>query len=296
MNICTFCPFSSGILSGTDTEAAFCPRRADSRENALFPAPGAPLPAPPKKASGGIGAAGGAYALPVMRLNMKRLAPLWAALFLLSACAPRADPVSAPQEDIRVALTFDDGPHGVCTPRLLEGLAERGVRATFFLIGSQAAEHRELVEEMAAAGHQIGNHSYDHGQLDRMGCEAALGDIQRCDRLLQEILGAGIYWVRPPYGIISRGECAAVAAPLVTWSVDPEDWRVQDEDAVVRAVEENISDGAIVLLHDPYPTTVAAALRIVDDLLAQGVRFCTLEELFACRGVVPELGRIYRRA
>ena len=229
-----------------------------------------------------------------MRLKRIVAALLAAVMLFLSGCGAQTVEASETCDTIHVALTFDDGPHETLTPRLLEELAERDVRATFFVIGDLAENNRELLQEMAAAGHQIGNHSYDHAQLDKLSCWEATKDIEKCDTLLQEILGEGIYWVRPPYGSITEGECAAIAAPLITRSVDPEDWKILDAKRVTKAVEENISDGCIILMHDQYPTTVEATLQIIDDLQAQGVVFCTLEELFAVHDIVPELGRFYR--
>lgn len=219
-------------------------------------------------------------------------------LFLLSGCGAQAVETAEkiPCEKIHVALTFDDGPNPELTPQLLEGLAERGVHATFFVVGKLVEENRELVKQMTEKGHQIGNHSYDHAQLDQLSGAEALRDIGQCDTLLQDILGPGIYWVRPPYGSISENCCVAVAAPLARWTVDPEDWRVLNTALVVGAVEDNIFDGCIILLHDQYPTTVEAALQIIDDLQAQGVVFCTLDELFCAHGIKPQLGQIYRNA
>lgn len=231
-----------------------------------------------------------------MRLKRILAALLTGAMLFLSGCGAHAAEVAQTCAAIHVALTFDDGPHETLTPELLSGLAQRDVHATFFVIGDLAEQYPDLLREMAAAGHQIGNHSYDHAQLDKLSCWEAVQDIEKCDTLLQELLGEGIYWVRPPYGSISKGECASIAAPLVTWSVDPEDWKILDSKKVVKAVENTICDGSIILMHDQYPSTVEATLQIIDDLQAQGVVFCTLEELFACHGICPELGRIYRHA
>ena len=105
--------------------------------------------------------------------------------------------------DRYAALTFDDGPSPTCTPILLDGLRERGVHATFFLIGSKIDGQEELVRRMQAEGHQIGNHSYDHVMLQKTDTASALRDLARCDAALQQLLGEGTYWVRPPYGFIS---------------------------------------------------------------------------------------------
>ena len=121
---------------------------------------------------------------------------------MLTGCAaPTVQPVTAetdiPPADRYAALTFDDGPSPTCTPILLDGLRERGVHATFFLIGSKIDGQEELVRRMQAEGHQIGNHSYDHAMLQKTDTASALRDLARCDAALQQLLGEGTYWVRP---------------------------------------------------------------------------------------------------
>ena len=149
-----------------------------------------------------------------------------AALVLIAVCGgaqPAGDAVAADSAaaaenggDIKyVALTFDDGPSPRCTPQLLDGLKERGVRATFFVVGCQVVKDPDIVIRMAQEGHQVGNHSYDHQELDKLSCGAAEEDMRRNDELLQELLGEGDYWVRPPYGLLSEEACAAAATPII---------------------------------------------------------------------------------
>ena len=143
-------------------------------------------------------------------------------IFIESAAEVTGVPASAPAEISAepkyVALTFDDGPSPTCTPILLYGLRERGVHATFFLIGSKIDGQEELVRRMQAEGHQIGNPSYDHAMLQKTDTASALQDLARCDAALQQLLGEGTYWVRPPYGLISQAELSAIHAPPSTFS------------------------------------------------------------------------------
>lgn len=141
---------------------------------------------------------------------------LLTALLLITACAGAQLPEThdaaaadsaATLEDIKyVALTFDDGPSPRCTPQLLDGLKERGVRATFFVVGCQVVKDPDIVKRMAAEGHQVGNHSYDHKELDKLSAWEAAEDMRKNDALLRELLGEGDYWVRPPYGLLSEEE------------------------------------------------------------------------------------------
>ncbi len=205
-------------------------------------------------------------------------------LFLCACAAPAvpAAPVSGECDEptMTVALTFDDGPHPVHTPRLLDGLRDRDVQATFFLLGVQAEENQDLVRRMAAEGHQIGNHSYSHGDLETMTPWEAIQDFGRCENVLSALLGEGDFWVRPPYGNLTESERDALDAPIIKWSVDTEDWKSQDVDAILDIFYRDVCDGCIILMHDVYATSVDASLQAIDHLQAQGVRFVTVAELF----------------
>lgn len=195
-----------------------------------------------------------------------------------------------------VALTFDDGPRRGTTDVLLEGLRQRGVRATFFLIGQQIASNEDILRQMQTDGHQVGNHSYDHHFLTDCSEVRFQEEINKTQTLLTEILGPGEYWLRPPYGKISDQQQKQVQTPLVFWSVDPEDWKLLNREKVVQAVLRHVQDGDIILLHDFYPSSVQAALDIVDALQEQGYFFLTVQQLLRQRGIVPQPGQIYRHA
>ena len=113
------------------------------------------------------------------------------------------------------------------------------------------------------------------------------------DALLRELLGEGEYWVRPPYGLMTEAEAAALSVPLVNWSVDTEDWKSKDADKILDIIYRQVSDGDIVLLHDRYQNTVDAVLRAVPHLQEQGYVFVTVSELLALKGVTPESGVTY---
>lgn len=195
-----------------------------------------------------------------------------------------------------VALTFDDGPSPRCTPKLLDGLKERGVHATFFVVGCQVVKDPDIVIRMAAEGHQVGNHSYDHGELDKLSPAEAAEDMAKNEELLRELLGEGEYWLRPPYGLLSKEEAALLEIPVIGWSVDTEDWRSKDAEKILDVLYRQVSDGDIILLHDRYLNSVEAALRAIDHLQQQGYCFVTVEELLTLRGITPEAGVTYRSA
>lgn len=208
----------------------------------------------------------------------------------------RAVAVSAAPAPRRcIALTFDDGPSPQTTAALLDGLKERGAHATFFLIGEQIAGNEAIVRRMKDEGHQIGNHSFTHARLDAADA-AALGEIQKTDDTLRDVLGDGSYWIRPPWGFASEALKSAVTVPLIFWTLDTMDWSVRSKELVAHHIIENVRTGDIVLLHDLYDTSADAALQVIDVLGAQGYEFVTLEELFACSGVTPQAGHFYLRA
>ena len=213
----------------------------------------------------------------------------------LKELAVRTDgPAELPAETKYVALTFDDGPKEGTTDLLLDGLRQRGAAATFFVVGEQAVLHTDLLRRMKAEGHQVGNHTWSHIRLEGSAPEERAAEIEQLDALLTEVLGEGTYWLRPPYGMVSPGTEKEIAVPMVKWSVDPRDWESRDRKKVIAEVLANTEPNSIVLLHDIYPTTVEAALEIVDVLQAQGYVFVTVEELLRLNGIVPQSGVLYR--
>lgn len=203
------------------------------------------------------------------------------------------------EEEKLVALTFDDGPSGANTPVLLDGLAQRGVHATFFLVGSMVEQHPELAARLAREGHQTGIHTYDHDPANGLrGLSEAQFDAQvgKTRRLLTALTGQTEYALRPPYGFVDEGVKRNSPGPVILWSVDPEDWKNRNTEQVAEHILSRVQDGDIILLHDIFPTSVEAALRVVDSLQAQGWRFVTVDELLALRGVETQRGEVYHNA
>lgn len=194
-----------------------------------------------------------------------------------------------------VALTFDDGPRSSTTGPLLDGLELREVPATFFLVGSRIPGNEDLVRRMAAEGHQVGVHTYDHVELKGLSRREFDLQVGKTRALITQVLGEGNYWLRPPYGLIDREARSWCGGPVILWSVDPEDWKDDNVERIVSAVVEHAGDGDIILMHDLFPSSEAAALQVVDALLDKGFCFVTVEQLMEQRGVVPETGVSYRK-
>lgn len=178
-----------------------------------------------------------------------------------------------------VALTFDDGPHAVHTKTLLDGLKERGVKVTFFLMGQSIEGNEELVERMKKEGHLIGNHSYRHVQLTKAGEDAVCDAVEETELMIEKITGARPQYLRPPYGDWNENLECRLDLTTVFWSVDSLDWKLQDVGKIVENVEKKVKSGDIILMHDIFPTSVEAALQLVDHLSRQGYQFVTVEEL-----------------
>ena len=194
-----------------------------------------------------------------------------------------------------VALTFDDGPKAETTSVLLDGLSRRGIHATFFVIGENVEGSEELLLRMEREGHQIGLHTFHHRSLDEVNGADFYAEVDELRRALSGLLGREDFMLRPPYGMITPANRARAGAPIILWSVDPEDWSDRDSDRQTAAILEKVTDGSIILLHDIYASSVETALRVADALMAQGYKFVTVEELFALRGITPENGVEYRR-
>lgn len=179
----------------------------------------------------------------------------------------------------KIALTFDDGPHPVYTQKLLEGLRQRGVKATFFVVGENIPGREELIRQMAEDGHLIGNHTYDHADVSKMSSEKVCEELQKTSDLVEEITGEATPYVRPPFGNWDDDLDCLISMIPVRWTIDPLDWTTANTAQIVDKVVTKASDNDIILLHDYYESSVEAALQIVDILQARGFVFVTVEEL-----------------
>ena len=203
--------------------------------------------------------------------------------------------IPEPEQQKLVALTFDDGPHPDHTGPLLDGLKQRGIKATFFLVGTQIQYAPELVPRMAREGHQIGVHTYSHVSVNGLEREEFRLQVEGTRRLICSLLGERELWLRPPYGILDENAQSWADSPVILWSVDPEDWKDDKVGRIKDHLVSRVRDGDIILMHDIYPSSVEAALAAVDELSKQGFQFVTVAELMEARGITPESGQVYKR-
>lgn len=191
----------------------------------------------------------------------------------------RDESVAEKERKGKIALTFDDGPDPTHTPQLLEGLAKRGVKASFFITGKNAESYPELVRQMHEAGHLIGNHTYSHLQLNKKNREAFRAELVRTNEIIKEITGEEVVFVRPPYGSWDKSFEEELNMFPVLWTIDPLDWCSNDVACVINKVIPKVKENSIILMHDEYASTVTAALQIVDELQKQGYEFVTVDEI-----------------
>ena len=180
----------------------------------------------------------------------------------------------------KVALTFDDGPSSEYTPLLLDGLRERNVKASFFVIGSNIEKEggEEIIRRIYEEGHLIGNHTWHHVDLSDLSTEDAWKELEMTDSLIKEITGEETALVRPPFGEFPR----SMEEPdklYVKWTVDSRDWVAKDTQEIVRKVVTDTEENDIILMHDCYETSVEAALQIIDTLSERGYEFVTVDRL-----------------
>ncbi|MCI6019745.1 MAG: polysaccharide deacetylase family protein [Clostridiales bacterium] len=220
---------------------------------------------------------------------------IFSGYFLYSA-ESRNEFTMADGEKKLIALTFDDGPKAGTTDVLLDGLKERDVHATFFLIGMQVEENATLIRRMAYEGHQIGNHTFHHKNLLELSDSQQKEELMLCSQVIEENSMRQTICVRPPYGEVNNAIKSWINAPIILWSVDTMDWTGKSAGDISCYIVDKVQPGDIILMHDIYEDSVEGALMAVDALIKKGYEFVTVEEMFKYHGIVLENGKVYRKA
>ena len=192
-----------------------------------------------------------------------------------------------------IAMTFDDGPSATLTPKLLDLLAAHHIKATFFVIGENVAEHPEIVARAAEEGHEIANHSWSHPNFGKMSDENVRRQLQQTDDAIKNATGKRPTLLRPPYGSITAREKHWIhdefGYDIILWDVDPYDWKRPGPAVVRNRILKETRPGSIVLSHDIHPGTIEAMPSTLDALEGKGFKFVTVSELIGM--ATPETPR-----
>ena len=192
-----------------------------------------------------------------------------------------------------VAMTFDDGPHATLTPKLLDLLALKKIKATFFVLGENVERHPEILKRAVAEGHEIGNHSWSHPNLAKLSNEALRSQLQRTDDVIAHAISSHPRIMRPPYGELTPRQRLWVNTEfgykVILWDVDPLDWKEPGPSIVAQRIIQGAKPGSIMLSHDIHAQTIAAMPEVFDSLLAKGFKFVTVSELLSLAESSPSL-------
>lgn len=181
-----------------------------------------------------------------------------------------------------IALTFDDGPSPAITPLILQTLAKFGARATFFVNGGNAQNCPHILKKAVEMGNEIGDHTYSHQDLSRIGNAAVIWQIVTTQKIIFSITGLEAAVFRPPYGAVNKmtaGLAESLGLKTIMWSVDPRDWRDPSPQVIASRILSEIKTGDIVLMHDTHRNTAFALPLILDGLKKQNFQCVTVSEL-----------------
>lgn len=184
-----------------------------------------------------------------------------------------------------IALTFDDGPHPSHTPRLLDMLRRRNVKATFYVIGELVERYPQIVKRMVLEGHEIGNHTWTHSNLKKLSDNKVRWEFNITRDAIVAATGVQPRTMRPPYGSLSTRQREWIfkeyGYPTVMWDVDPLDWKRPGSSVVASRLINGARNGSILLVHDLHGGSVDAMPHTIDTLLKQGYQFVTVSQMIA---------------
>lgn len=189
------------------------------------------------------------------------------------------------------AITFDDGPHPQNTPRLLEMLRARNIKATFYVIGNNVNLYPEVLRQTVAEGHEIGNHTQTHRLLSKLSDAEVRKELSGCRDAIGKAAGVQPRTMRPPYGGLNQRQRVMVKEefgyPTILWSVDPLDWKKPGPAVVASRLLAGTSAGGILLAHDLHAQTIDAMPATLDGLIRRGFKFVTVSQLIAMQVAAP---------
>lgn len=205
-----------------------------------------------------------------VKVPLEKLNPFLAQPFQVKA---------APSNEKRVALTFDDGPDPYSTPAILDVLEKYDAKATFFMLGSRVKTYPDIAKQVAEAGHEIGNHSWNHPSLPKLPDEKLYEEIQGTTDLIKEAIGQPPAVFRPPYGAVDERVFQSTKLPVVMWTVDTLDWQHRDPQKLLEHVMYYTHENSIILMHDIHQSTADGLEAVMEYLTAQGFTFVKVSEI-----------------
>jgi len=196
-----------------------------------------------------------------------------------------------------IALTFDDGPSEE-TLRIVAELEKYNSRGTFCVVGSRLEAFESVLRETVAAGQEIGNHTWNHRNLEEISADNARSQISRVNEAVYEMTGYTIKVLRPPYGANNkrvRNICGEMDMYLAHWKLDTQDWVSRNTSKVYKKIIREVENGAIILCHDLYSTTADAVIQAIPELISDGYQLVTVTEMLSFHkdGIIP--GTTYSR-
>ncbi|KAA0965195.1 polysaccharide deacetylase family protein [Sporosarcina sp. ANT_H38] len=179
----------------------------------------------------------------------------------------------------QIALTFDDGPDPKVTMQILETLKKYDAKATFFMLGSRVEYYPEIAKKVQEAGHELGNHTWNHPDLTKAGVEKVQAEINKTSSIIKNVTGEEATVFRPPYGAVNKTVRSQTNLPVVLWDIDTLDWKHRDPNQLLTHVKGSAKDGSIILMHDIHQSTAEGLDSVLAYLQSEGYTFVTVSEL-----------------
>ena len=192
-----------------------------------------------------------------------------------------------------IAFTFDDGPSYIGTNKLLDNLDKYNARVTFFVLGSRVNNYKDTLTKAYKMGNTIGSHTYSHSNLLKLDNYSVMDEIKKTNEAIKNITGSETIYLRPPYGNINSDIKNISNMYTILWDLDTEDWKYKDKDRIADYIVSNAHDGAIVLLHDLYETSVDGALLAMERLEKEGYAFVTIDEMIKIKDIQLDINKNY---
>ena len=168
---------------------------------------------------------------------------------------------------------------------LLDNLDKYNARVTFFVLGSRVDSNKEVIKRAYLQGNDIGSHTYNHRNLNLLNDSEVISEVEKTNDKIKEIIGVKPTLLRPPYGNLTNHRKELVNMHTILWDIDPLDWKYKNKNRVADEIIEHAHDGAIILLHDIYKSSVDGALLAMEELEKQGYAFVTITEMAQLRGI-----------